>query len=392
MAAETHSPVRLAFGPFEVDADREELLKNGARLRLTGQPFQILLLLLARPDDVVTREQLREQIWPQGTFVDFEHGLNAAINKLRKCLGDSAEKPRYIATVPGRGYRFIGDIERRSATEELASDSRGAPFQLVWVIACAVSIIFGIWGVVTVARNRTVAAARPVLEFTIAQPTGAIFVPPISRQSFAISPDGTRLAFTATDSEHGTGVWIRDLAALDSWYVPGTEGAWAVFWSRNSHSFFYSVKRTLKQANLDTHSTRSVATLPIMPMFGAWRSNTKLSLYLAPGLFYELGLDSGTLRELSHADMRWMQFLPNGDKFLHVVWDPGVNHYRALASEYAGGQTVPLLETDSRVLYAPSADGKRRGALFICARGSYLCPGILRKTASLDGLAAAVGF
>ena len=102
------------FGPFEVNAHTGELRKRGVRVRLSGQPFQILLLLLAKPGDLVTREELREQLWSDGTFVDFEHGLNAAINKLRRALGDSAEHPRYIETAPGRGYRFIGVLERES--------------------------------------------------------------------------------------------------------------------------------------------------------------------------------------------------------------------------------------------------------------------------------------
>src|SRR6185312_12839838 len=108
MATQPKSPARHVFGPFEVDASAGELRKRGVRLRLSGQPFQILLALLAHPGEVVAREQLREQVWGETTFVDFEHGLNAAMNKLRRALGDSAEKPRYIETVPGRGYRFIG--------------------------------------------------------------------------------------------------------------------------------------------------------------------------------------------------------------------------------------------------------------------------------------------
>ena len=111
MATQPESPIRHAFGPFEVDPVAGELRKRGVRLRLSGQPFQILLTLLAHPGEVVTREQLREEVWSENTFVDFEHGLNAAMNKLRRVLGDSAEKPRYIETVPGRGYRFIGISE-----------------------------------------------------------------------------------------------------------------------------------------------------------------------------------------------------------------------------------------------------------------------------------------
>ncbi len=113
MLPQSQSPARLTFGPFDVNVRTGQLLKSGIRIRLSGQPFQILLILLAHPGDVVTNEQLREQIWKEGTFVDFEHGLHAAVNKLRRGLGDSAENPRYIETVPGRGYRFIGAVHQR---------------------------------------------------------------------------------------------------------------------------------------------------------------------------------------------------------------------------------------------------------------------------------------
>jgi len=111
MASPNQLPARLTFGPFEVNASTGELLKGGIRVRLPAQPFAILLLLLQRPGELVTRQQLREQIWGEGTFVDFEHGLNAAMNKLRRALADSAENPRYIETMPGRGYRFVGTLD-----------------------------------------------------------------------------------------------------------------------------------------------------------------------------------------------------------------------------------------------------------------------------------------
>jgi eukaryotic-like serine/threonine-protein kinase len=111
MATQSHSSTRYAFGPFEVNAGAEELLRSGNRVRLPRQPFQMLLMLVAQPGEIVTRDQLREHIWLDGTFVDFDHGLNAAMNKLRRALGDSAENPRYIETLPGRGYRFIGTLQ-----------------------------------------------------------------------------------------------------------------------------------------------------------------------------------------------------------------------------------------------------------------------------------------
>ena len=100
------------FGVFELDLSAGELRKNGAKVRLQGQPFQVLALLLERAGGVVTREELRQSLWPSDTFVDFDHSLNTAINKVREALGDSASSPRYVETLARRGYRFIGQVER----------------------------------------------------------------------------------------------------------------------------------------------------------------------------------------------------------------------------------------------------------------------------------------
>jgi len=104
--------VKIArFGIFELNLDVSELRKNGAKVRLQEQPFQVLMLLLERAGDVVTREDLRQKLWPSDTFVDFDHSLNTAVNKLRETLGDSASSPRYIETVARRGYRFIAPVQ-----------------------------------------------------------------------------------------------------------------------------------------------------------------------------------------------------------------------------------------------------------------------------------------
>ena len=111
-----HRPPRLArFGVFEAALEAGELRKHGLRLKLSEQPFQILAMLLARPGEIVSREELRELLWPRDTFVDFDHGLNNAVMKLRDVLGDSSEHPRYIETLPRRGYRFIAPLEMKSA-------------------------------------------------------------------------------------------------------------------------------------------------------------------------------------------------------------------------------------------------------------------------------------
>jgi DNA-binding winged helix-turn-helix (wHTH) protein len=102
---------RYKFDEFEADLRAAELRRNGARLKLQLQPFQVLVALLERPKEVVTREELRQRLWPQDTFVDFDHGLNTAMVKLRDVLGDSASSPKYIETIAKRGYRFLGSPE-----------------------------------------------------------------------------------------------------------------------------------------------------------------------------------------------------------------------------------------------------------------------------------------
>ena len=104
-------PARMRFGAFEVDLRSGEVCKHGIRLKLQDQPFQVLAHLLEHPGEVVTREELRQKLWPADTFVDFDTGLNSAIKKLRDALCDSAEEPRYIETLPRRGYRFIAHVE-----------------------------------------------------------------------------------------------------------------------------------------------------------------------------------------------------------------------------------------------------------------------------------------
>src|SRR5215475_10324077 len=100
----------VCFGVYEADLGAGELRKQGVRVRLPEQPFQLLAILLERPGEVVTRESLQKQLWPTGTFVDFEQGLNAAVKRLREAWEDSAETPRLIETLPRRGYRFIGSL------------------------------------------------------------------------------------------------------------------------------------------------------------------------------------------------------------------------------------------------------------------------------------------
>src|SRR5690242_9405593 len=101
---------RVSFGPFELDRHAAELHKHGVRIKLQAQPFQVLEMLVERPGEVVSRDELKRRVWPADSFGDFDHGLNKSINKIREALGDSALSPRYVETVSRRGYRFIADV------------------------------------------------------------------------------------------------------------------------------------------------------------------------------------------------------------------------------------------------------------------------------------------
>src|SRR5438046_3432499 len=105
------TPRTALFGPYALDLRSGELRKFGTRVKMGEQAFQILCLLLERPGEMVSREELRAKLWADDTFVDFDHGLNSAVQRLRDCLSDSAGKPRWIETLPRRGYRFIGRVE-----------------------------------------------------------------------------------------------------------------------------------------------------------------------------------------------------------------------------------------------------------------------------------------
>lgn len=106
---------RYSFGVFEADAASGELRRQGTRIKIHAQPFQLLLMLLEHPGEVLSREVIAKELWPEGTFVDFDHGVNSAVNRIREALGDTAGNPRFVETLARRGYRFVAPVERVDA-------------------------------------------------------------------------------------------------------------------------------------------------------------------------------------------------------------------------------------------------------------------------------------
>ena len=123
MESSKHSRI-MRFGPFVADLETGELRRDGLKLALQVQPFQVLAILLKNSGGLVTREQLQSQVWPKDTFVDFDHGLNTAITKIRLALGDDAEHPSYVETLPRRGYRFIGPMDKADSGTNSAGKAK----------------------------------------------------------------------------------------------------------------------------------------------------------------------------------------------------------------------------------------------------------------------------
>jgi DNA-binding winged helix-turn-helix (wHTH) protein/Tol biopolymer transport system component len=186
----------VRFGLFEADLQSGELRRDGQKVRLQEQPYQLLVLLLEKRGEVVTREDLRAKLWPADTFVDFDHGLNAAVKRLRDALGDSAENPRFVETLARRGYRFIAPVEPASEASPDTSTTRRN-----WLIPLtfAVLLLVGV-SIAWHAGHHSAAAVRPSEK----RLTGNRENDPI--WSAALSPDGKYLAFT-----YKTGLFLRVL-------------------------------------------------------------------------------------------------------------------------------------------------------------------------------------
>jgi eukaryotic-like serine/threonine-protein kinase len=213
-SAPAHQLVR--FGVFELDLRSGELRKSGARLSLQQQPLQLLSVLLEQPGELVTREELRKRLWPDDTFVDFEHGLNAAVKRLRDTLGDSADSPRFVETVPRRGYRFIapaGVPDGSAAGTDLRAERWRVRWPWVIVgVGAAGAIGLGIWALLKTPAQENAgpntASARgspgPMMRLT----TGSDL-----NTEPTLSPDGEWVAYASDRSGEGNlDIWVQRLS------------------------------------------------------------------------------------------------------------------------------------------------------------------------------------
>jgi Tol biopolymer transport system component/DNA-binding winged helix-turn-helix (wHTH) protein len=236
VSAPSPSRLRYRFGIFEVDARSGEVWKNGVRLKIQDQPLQILLKLLECPDQLVTREELRSTLWPADTFVDFDNGLNMAIKRLREALGDLAEHPTFIETVPRHGYRFIAPVERGGQTvisgssgvrqESRVSLVRRASTLLVGLAFLVAAGLF----VYTRLQSPTSRVQRALTRLTFENglQAGATW-----------SPDGRFIAYSS-DRGGKFDIWVRQVSGGDAVQVTRRQGNnWQPAWSPDGKYIAY---------------------------------------------------------------------------------------------------------------------------------------------------------
>jgi DNA-binding winged helix-turn-helix (wHTH) protein/Tol biopolymer transport system component len=342
----------IQFGVFEVDVHTGELRKQGLRIKLRDQPFQILMLLLAHPGEIVSRDELQKQLWRAGTFVDFDRGLNKAVNHLRDALGDSAESPRFIETLPKRGYRFIATVDAgqsnghpveptletpHALAEQPEHQTPARPLEvsgatqgskrtlsagLPWIIAGLSSVV----ALISVAPlwRATVPADRPMMRFSVdlgpeairgRAETGEFYNP-------VISPDGTRLVFPAKVADGSEQLATRRLDQSTVTILAGTEGAVDPFFSPDGQWIGFFAGRKLKKIPLQGGAVVSLCDTAALEHGASWGEDGTIIASLDADHLFRVPANGGEPQVIGNPEQhgernwRWPQVLPGGDEVL----------------------------------------------------------------------------
>ena len=406
------------FGAYEFEPRVGELRKQGMRIRLEGQPIAILTLLLNRPGELVTREELQKKLWPADTFVDFEQSLNAAIKRLRAALGDNADNPHFIETLPRRGYRFIVSVEAvsvaatrpsrtdvpSSGRQPIAIDSRavlplenasdgaldevlaGAPEPasgvtatsvpfwqraLPWAVTTCLTIAVALGLVFVHFREKPHASAAPVQRYEFAAPDPSVTA------VGALSPDGTRLVLR---SSVGTGprLWLRRMDSLEAHPLEGSEGANAApFWSHDSRLIVFGTEDgKVKKIDTEGGPAQVLCDSGNAVVGGFWTLDSKIvfadpsrsGLWKVPAA----GGACSPLPGFEHAGNPLVYFpvlLPDGKHFLYTSGSLASGDvYLGLLDSKLGHQSSKKLLSALAAAYAPSPNDPTLGYLVLARR------------------------
>ena len=267
----------IHFATFEVDLRTGEVRKGGVKLKLSGQPFQVLAILLERPGEVVTRDELQKRLWP-ATFVDVDHNLNTAINKIREVLGDTAENPRFVETLPRRGYRFIAPVDGNESAARAGEDqsSQRATGSHSWAMRLALAvaaclILAGAGWIVYMRRHAPAPSAQKSLTrltFDDGLQIGATW-----------SPDAGYIAYSS-DRGGKFDIWVQHLSGGEPMQVTRGPGEhWQPAWSPDGRYIAY-------------RSEEEQAGLYIVPALGGAGRERKIASF---GYYPRWSLDSSRI-------------------------------------------------------------------------------------------------
>lgn len=379
----------VRFDVFEVDLRAGELCKHGRRIKLQEQPFRVLSLLIQRAGEVVTRDELREQLWPADTFVDFDHGLNSAVGRLREALRDSADKPRFIETVAKRGYRFIAPLqpaeippgaEARAAESQARSWSERFFSRRVWITATACVTL------ICAASLRALYRPAPDTQLSKLE-----VVPLVGLRGFqatpALSPDGTLVAFRQSDGAHNTGTYASVVGGDKSIQLTKDGGDCCPTWSPDGSQIAFS------------RYADNTVSIFVMPALGG----TEHRIYRGPdhlggGLSWSRDANVIAFTESRESDptRAWISMLSLADSSIRAIssppagwidrspmYSPDGRHVAFIRSSVAGvsndiwmmnpnGEHEKRLTFDNRPIAGLAWTGDSREIVFSSARGAEL--------------------
>ena len=348
----------VRFDIFEVDLRAGELRKEGRLVKLQEQPLRVLSLLLERSGEVVTRDELRQNLWPADTFVDFDHGLNSAVARLRQALRDSAEKPRLIETVAKRGYRFIGSlnagIDDAPPAVPAVSDSGFHPVQVplvqrhrrsLWMAGVPLLVLLGAIGLWVYYRKT---AEKPLPSMEV--------VPLVGLRRFqvtpAFSPDGNQVAFRDSDGAHNTGIYTTLVGGGKSLRLTSDPGDCCPAWSPDG-----------RQIAFIRYSDKTASIVVVPALGGTERHVYREPSPMGPGLAWSPDGKFLAIPETRAADQprSWISLLSLTDYSTRPVTSPpggSLDHEPAFSPD--GSQLAFIRSTVAGVsndLYVSSATG-----------------------------------
>lgn len=394
-------------------------------MRLEGKPALVLDSLLQRPGQLVSREELRQLLWPNGVHLDFDHGLNKCVNKLRAVLGDDPARPEYIETLSRVGYRFIAPVEaavgpaedvpipnseyREGHTSEepdltyvvstRAEASReperfSSVMRLLLILGVGTALALALAGLSLFGLKLNHSVIRPrTTRSVIANPQGWRLVTTGENAGpAALSPDGERVAFVAADDSGRSLLWMRDLKSLQAQQLENTEGAKFPFWSPDSQKLGFFADFKLKRLDLSGGAVQTICDAP-EGRGGTWGpGDVILFAAEARGAILKVNAHGGalvavtTLDEARFTTHRWPEFLPDGNRFIFLAANHNPDtqiHPAVFVGALDGSKARFLVEADSNAVY-------NSGRLLFVSGGKLIAEKMDPAAKSLDPTAAII--